>query len=138
MPDYRSFEHTADIGIEAWGKDLAELLANAGRALFDVAVDLSTVRPLEAMEIELEAYDAPLLLHDWLSELLYLFTAKQRVACAFEFSEISEKRLRATVRGEKFDDARHHLKTDIKAVTYHQLEAKREVDGWYARAILDL
>jgi SHS2 domain-containing protein len=133
--DYRSFEHTADTGIEAWGKDLAQLFSNAGKALFDVAVELNTVKPKEAVEIELEAEDATLLLHRWLSELLYYFTAKGMVFGKFEFTSISETALKAKAWGEKFEDERHHVKTDIKAVTYHQLEVR---PGWYARAILDL
>lgn len=133
--EYRIFDHTADIGIEAWGKDLPELFANAARAMFDVAVELGTVRPLEPETIELQADDAALLMHQWLSELLYFFAAKGRVFSKFEFASISETTLRATAWGEKFDDARHHLKTDIKAVTYHQLEVS---PGWHARVILDL
>ncbi len=135
MTDYRIFDHTADIGIEAWGKDQAELFSNAGRAMFDVAVDFSTIQPKEATSIELEGEDASILMHHWLSELLYEFTTHGRVFSRFEFEAISETSLKAKAWGEKFNDDRHHLKTDIKAVTYHQLEVK---PGWSCRVILDL
>jgi SHS2 domain-containing protein len=132
---YRIFDHTADVGIEAEGGTLPELFSEAARGMFDVAVDLSTVRPLESEAVDLSAEDVSILLHDWLSELLYRFSAKGRVFSKFEFEELGENRLRARAFGEKFDDARHRLKTDIKAVTYHQLEVK---PGWSARVILDL
>lgn len=133
--DYRIFDHTADIGIEAEGKDLAELFRNAARAMFDVAVELKTIEPKEPQEIEVESEDASILMHHWLSELLYWFTARGWVFSRFEFDEIGETGLKARAYGERFDDAKHHLRTDIKAVTYHQLEVK---PGWSARVILDL
>jgi SHS2 domain-containing protein len=133
--DYKVFDHTADVGIEAWGKDLAELFRNAARAMFDVAVDLKTIEPKEAQEIEVEAEDASILMHHWLSELLYWFTAKGWVFGKFEFEEISETKLKAKAWGERFEDSKHQLKTDIKAVTYHQLEVK---PSWRAKIILDL
>jgi SHS2 domain-containing protein len=35
---------------------------------------------------------------------------------------ITGKTLKAVMKGEKLDADRHHLKTDIKAITYHMLE----------------
>jgi SHS2 domain-containing protein len=134
--DYRSFEHTADIGIEAWGDDLPALFSNAARALFDVAVDLASIRPDSAESVELQAEAVDLLLHAWLSELLYRFS-RGRVYAAFEFETLTQTSLKARIHGEEFDRGRHGLKTDIKAVTYHQLLAEKG-DRWHARAILDL
>jgi len=56
----------------------------------------------------------------------------------FNIEEISKKGLKAKVRGEKLDLSRHTLKTEIKAVTYHQLEVKKTAKGWEAQIIFDV
>jgi len=43
---YRLLEHTADLKVEIFGRDLPELFANAAFMLFDVMVDLKQVREL--------------------------------------------------------------------------------------------
>jgi len=42
------------------------------------------------------------------------------------------------MRGERFDAARHPLKVQVKAVTYHGLEVARDEGGWRARVIFDI
>ena len=44
----------------------------------------------------------------------------------------------ATAHGEKFDQARHHARTYIKAVTYHQLSVKQTESGWQATVYIDV
>ena len=47
--------------------------------------------------------------------------------------------IRANVRGEKFDPSRHRFLTELKAVTYHQLEVVKDERGkWRARMIFDV
>lgn len=135
---YRTFDHTADIGLEAWGKDLPELFSQAARGMFDVAVEVETVRPKDPHVVTVRGDDVEMLFREWLSELLYFFSAKGLVFSTFDFHKLSETELDADAYGEKFDDERHHLKTDIKAVTYHQLSVERRDDGWVGRVILDL
>jgi SHS2 domain-containing protein len=135
---YRTFEHTADTGIEAWAPDLAELFREAARALFDTIIELAAVEPREPTPVAVQSEEPALLLHSWLSELLYLFAAEGRVFSRFEFSRLSETALEAVAYGEKFRDEKHRLKTDVKAITYHQLAVERTPSGWSARVILDL
>jgi SHS2 domain-containing protein len=42
------------------------------------------------------------------------------------------------VRGEIFDPSRHQFKTEIKAVTYHQVEIIDKGESWVARVIFDI
>ena len=47
--------------------------------------------------------------------------------------------LSGVVRGESINPRRHHLRSDVKAVTYHQFEVGRlESGGWKARVVLDI
>ena len=41
-------------------------------------------------------------------------------------------------QGEKLDFKRHRLKTEIKAVTYHQLKVQKVKDTWQAEVIFDV
>ena len=53
--------------------------------------------------------------------------------------EVGPKRLTALLRGEAFDPARHRIKQEIKAVTYHQAEVcQNAAGGWTARVICDV
>src|SRR5207247_11379720 len=67
---FRSLEHTADIGFEAFGGSPKEVFANAARALEDLMVPLETIEPRESATILAEGRDRESLLVNWLNELL--------------------------------------------------------------------
>ena len=45
MQPFRTLEHTADVGFEAFGSTREEVFANAARALMYLIVDLDTINP---------------------------------------------------------------------------------------------
>jgi len=51
---------------------------------------------------------------------------------------LSEQHLEADVSGEVFDPARHTIFTEIKAVTFHDLQLERDERGWKVEIIFDL
>ncbi|MDD3492813.1 MAG: archease [Candidatus Thermoplasmatota archaeon] len=138
MQPYKTFEHTADIGIQAHGASLVEAFAHAARGMFSLMVDGSHIEPREEREIELPVEgDREQLLVDWLSELLYLRDVEGLVFGDFQVS-IGEETLRATVRGEPYSRERHAYGREIKAVTYHLLEIKRTKKGVYIKVLFDI
>ena len=122
---YKIIDHTADIAIRTSGKSMNEAFENAGYALFDTMCDASTVKPLTTKKIECEANDLGQLLVDWLSELLFICDVDDMLFSKFEV-QINGTKLEGKIYGEKMDSTRHHLKTDIKAITYHMLEVDVE------------
>ena len=56
----------------------------------------------------------------------------------FNVDSVGEDGLKAAVKGEPFREGVHVIKTEVKAVTYHQIEVRRENTGWRAQVILDL
>ena len=74
----------------------------------------------------------------WLNELLYLYEVEGLLFCDFALVEIDEVRVTGVARGEGFDKGRHPIKTEIKAVTYHQLEIKEHDGRWQAQMIFDI
>jgi SHS2 domain-containing protein len=126
MKTYELIDHTADIGVKAYGKSISEAFQNAAKAMFDIITDSSEIENVGQYTINLEAQDLEQLLVDWLSELLYLHSANNLVFGFFNV-DLNEKKktLTATVFGEKLDMSKHKTGSEIKAVTYHMLEVKK-------------
>ncbi|GBE57771.1 hypothetical protein BMS3Abin01_00692 [bacterium BMS3Abin01] len=138
MNDYEIIEHTADIGIRAFGDTQKSLFENAAAGMFSLICDPSLVRDAVAFPVSLEAEDRETLLVEWLNELLFLFEARSIIFGRFEVDRISEVRLTATAYGESLDRERHRLMADIKAVTYHMLRVIRTDGRWEATVIFDV
>lgn len=117
---YEEIEHTADVGIRAYGKTLDELFAVAAEGMFSLITDLSRVRPVGEIEVTASAEDERGLLVNWLQELLFIHEMQRLLLCEFDV-HIEGLKLRARARGEMIDKGRHELKLAIKAVTYHRL-----------------
>ena len=83
MKKYDLIEHTADVGIKAYGKTVSEAFKNAAIGMFDIITDKSTINSIGQYEIKLNAQDLEQLLVDWLSELLFLNSAKNLVFGSF-------------------------------------------------------
>ncbi len=125
MKQYELIEHTADIGLKAYGKDLSEAFKNAAIGMFDIITDNSSIDDVGQYDIDLKAQDLEQLLVDWLSELLFLNSAKNLVFGNFDIT-INDSSLSAHVFGEEFDSNKHKKGVEIKAVTYHILEVHNE------------
>ncbi len=136
-PPYEFFDHTADIGIIARGRTLAESFANAGVALFALMTDLDRVEERVAVPIEVTADDLEGLLVAWLNELLWYADAEGLLFKRFEIHEISPTRLRATAYGERKDPSRHVFHLYVKAATYHQAAVSVN-GGAQVRVIVDV
>jgi SHS2 domain-containing protein len=135
---YEVFEHTADLGLRIWADDLNGLFADAAQGLFSVMVaNLDAVKAVTEAHIELKADDLEQLLHDWLSELLYTFSARRLILTEFSV-QIDGLKLTAGARGEPIDPARHELDAEVKAITWHGLIVKRVAAGWLAEVIVDI
>ena len=143
MPVYKKntqnieeIDHTADIGIVAYGVELKEAFVNAAYAMFTLIADLEGVKQTVCHEIEVQAEDQESLLVRWLNELLYLFDVERIIFSGFEVTDFSDTHLKARGYGEPLDRTRHSLKAGVKAATYHMLEIERD-DGYKAQVIFD-
>ncbi|KPJ48916.1 MAG: hypothetical protein AMJ41_03970 [candidate division Zixibacteria bacterium DG_27] len=141
-PGYRYIDEIApaDQAFEAWGASLEELFCSCAKATFEVMTDLSKVEPEKSFAIEIETETLDELLYLFLSEIIYLKDTERSFYSEFDLriEAGNEFRLSGKVSGEKIDSERHVLKTDVKAVTYHQFQVKKRKDGYYARVVLDL
>jgi len=135
---FEILEHTADIGFRAWGRTPAELFENAARAMMSIATDSEPIRETGEITVNLEGADYPDLLVNWLSEVLYFFDSARFAAKSFHVEAIEPVKLRAVLRGEPREEARHPWKLIIKAVTYHELEVAERNGRWECRVYVDI
>ena len=135
--DFEIIEHTADVGIKAYGTDMKEAFVNAARGLFSLITELDDVEEVEHREIEMSAPDQESLLVQWLNELIYLFDVENIIFKSFEVIHLSNVELKARACGEKVDTSRHKLKTGVKAATYHMLNIDRQ-KGYEVQVLFDI
>ena len=138
MKRYETFDHTADMGIRIFGRTVEEVYVNAAYALFDQLIDLRKVGDGAIHEISVEGADREDLLIRWLGELLFLCQGRGYLFKEFSILHLDSNSLRAIARGEIFDPSRHRFKTEIKAVTYHQVEVRKKDEGWEGKVLFDV
>ena len=138
MGPYELIDHTADIGVRAFGGSLEELFRNAAIGMFEIIAELDSVGILESRKISLTAETLEDLYVLWHQELLFRSSVDHVVYKEFSFDAISEKKLTATLRGEKFNPEKQVLKKEIKAVTYHALKVQKTKEGWVGEVIFDI
>lgn len=137
VKDFEVLEHTADVGIRAYGADIMEAFANAARGLFSLITELDDIEEVEEREIELTADDQKSLLVNWLNELIYLFDTENIVFKRFDITQLDDTRLKAKCYGEIADTSRHKIKTGVKGATYHMLGIERS-NGYKVEVLFDI
>lgn len=135
-PRFEEFEHTADVGITAYGSSLEELLENAACGMFYIlAGEHDVASTLEEALVMPREEDDELLLVRFLSELLTLADTKHLLFAECHVA-LDSKDLRARCVGERIGPETTDLGIDIKAVTRHLLEVDPEIGR--ARVIFDV
>ena len=120
--EFEIIDHTADVGIRAYGADVKEAFANAARGLFSLITELEDIEEVEYRDTELTASDQENLLVEWLNELIYLFDAENIIFKRFDITHLSDTQLKARSYGHKVDRSKHKIKTGVKATTYNMLK----------------
>ncbi len=135
---YEVFEHTADVGIHAYGRTLAELFIHAAQGMESLLVCPDMVRVVTQREITVEGHDTLSLLIAWLNELIFLFDTEYLLFRDFELLSLNETALTGRALGERYDRERHELSSALKAATWHEAAVVDTADGYSARIIFDL
>lgn len=133
---YEILKHTADLRMKVAGDTPEHLFAEAMRGMMSVLkADIPAGAPVRKREISLEARDLTALLVDFLNEVLSLAQINKEVFPNVAFGNLTETSLEAEIEGvgiEKFDE-------DIKAVTYHEAEVRKNAEGkWETMLVFDI
>ena len=135
---FKFIEHTADIGIEAYGENLKECFENAALGFWEIMTDTSKIEHKVKKVIKVKSENKEALLYDFLEQFLILHDSENLIFSKFVITKFSETELECETWGEEFDKEKHIDKTSIKAMTYHQMKFGEENNKKYVRFIVDI
>lgn len=134
-PSHTWVDHTAEVQLQVRAGSLANLLAEAGRALGALLLRGRPAEPSgDARPIEVSSVDREALLVDWLNEIIFLAEVERWIAVEFNVLEASESDLKASARGVAVDDP----PALVKAATFHGLAVEEREGGLQAEVIFDV
>jgi SHS2 domain-containing protein len=132
---HRELEHPSDLVLQFWAPSERELLVEAARALVEVLTGAAVVAPEREREIVLESLDSGDRLVRWLNEVLLLATVDGFVLCDADI-ELRPGGLSARVRGQA--GAHDLVRTELKSVTYHDLQLGPRAGRFVGRVTVDV
>ncbi len=142
MKEFKILEHTADIGIMAYGKTKREVFINSAKGMFEIIAGNNNgiANNNFSCKVTLKAEDLENLLVAWLNELLYIGETRLVILNKFYIKELSNFQIKAEVEGIKINPPSVKIEKEIKAVTYHCLEIKKDEEKgfWSAQVIFDI
>ena len=136
-------DHTADVQVRSWGSSLEEAFSQTAYSLMaTITPNLKKITPKVEREITIEAEDREALLFDFLSEFLYIFDVDELVFNDIYVRSIEKfhdnYKLRATLKGEKFDLDKHEIGIEVKAITYSFLNIEEKHESTIIDIVFDI
>lgn len=138
---YRFLEHASDIGLRACARTKRRLFTEAARGLFDILVDVRTVRARRRVPFASEALQFDLLFVEFLNDVVALGAAKEMVFRSCRVTSLGEGarcRVKGVLVGEPFDPERHEVRTEVKAATYSGLRFERRGGLYCIQCVVDV
>lgn len=144
---YEYLDHTADIQLHSWGDNLEEALEQLVVAMFGYKTQLNLVKINEedsakfAGSINAEGHDLYSLIFAYLQEWLYLFHESGFLVKGVKIQHLDRTAftIKSSGLGERADWSRHVQGTEVKAVTYSNLQIAEKEDGQHhVWAIVDI
>jgi len=152
MPDknFKTIEHTADIGIRAYGDTREQLFENCAVGMMSIILGTDYVNSIVSNgdtnshfnpfkeNIEVDGDDDEDLLYGFLSDVLYLFEAEDFIPLRFNDSIIKSGIFRTSISGVKYDPRIFNILKEVKAVTFHRMKIERKGNKWQTDVIFDV
>ena len=129
-------EHPGELRLRIDAPTLAELFAEAGRALAQLACGERPPPPPqgEARPVHVRSHDRAALLVDWLNELIFHTETEDQVFSEFRFERLTDRDLDARIRGARAPE----MRSLVKAATLHDLKLTETPHGPSATVVLDV
>lgn len=136
MKSYQILSHTADLRLEITGDTIGDLFAAGLEGMNAILKTDNTMQKGTIIQkaIEISSPDTTSLLIDFLSEVLTL-SLEENALFNIKLIKISDNKLTAQIVGCQVDK----FEVEIKAVTRHEAEVKKNNDGvWTTHIIFDI
>lgn len=138
---YRYLDHVTDAYVEAYGDSMEEAFSYAAKGTINIMFELKDILGKTQYEFKVEGDDYSELLFNWIDGIILLIAVDNKVASNFDLkiSKLDSKyQLTGHAMTESVDISKHGYKTEIKGVTYHEMEILHESGLNKVRFILDL
>ena len=123
---YEYLDHTADVQCHCWGKTLSDAFANMVPCMFNYITDLSTVEVNldKTIEFTVKGHDMESLLFTYMDEFLFRFCTDGFCCVRVEILNFDREKFEIQLKafGESFDPTKHPQGTEIKAITYSNMQ----------------
>jgi len=130
--------HTADIAVDVFGRDLAELLVHAAQALYAVTFAHLSVTADQQRVLTVNSVDGDALVIDWLNELIYQLEVEHLVFTEFDILQLTGGHAAINCRGGRPDLSPGYRAREVKAATYHMMQLRRTPTGCTSRIVFDV
>ncbi|GAB6182849.1 archease [Thermodesulfovibrio hydrogeniphilus] len=134
---YELIDIAGDVGLRITGDSIEELFINAGKGLYSLITEPSTIEAIETKAIEIKADSIEELLVSFLNEIIFLFDAYGFLGREIDVT-IHDFTLKAKIEGEYFNPDKHEGKLLLKAATYHDLKIEKKDGKFSARVVFDI
>lgn len=134
MASHAFEQHTGEVKVRLDAANIAELFAEAARALCDLLGVARDEAPGAWQQVSLTGRDREALLVAWLNELVARTEIDHALYRDVAIDDVTATRLDARIRGVPFRETR----TAVKAATLHGLRIASGPDGASATLVLDV
>jgi len=131
---YEILEHTADIGIKITGNSITEIFWKAIHATADLLSGGIEIQPVIERGFSVEEENIETAFVSILEEIIYFFEKEMFLPSVCSVN-IDKDLYKINLKGNIVSAEEVKNGTEIKAVTYHQLEIK-EVNGQYQATVI--
>lgn len=142
---YEYLDHTADVQCHSWGATLRDALANMAPCMFNYMTDLSMVEEDASLSavFTVTGHDLHTLLFAYMDEMLFRFSTDLFCICRVEVLQLVTREgepfsLEVRAHGCKFDREKHVQGTEIKAITYSNMQVHEGADKCDIYVIVDI
>lgn len=134
--NYTFLEHTADIKFIVQSKTLNKAFKDSAYALLKIIREDKKINSNKVKKIRIKSNNLENLLYNFLEEFLFLLDSQNFVVNTIHSLKIDKKnfKLECIIKGEKSNI----INNKIKAITYNDLEVKKQKNFWQITCVLDV
>lgn len=139
--NFKYFDTTADIGIEVTSNNITDAFVKSALGTMNLITDIEKIQTKITKEICIESEDEYGLLYDWITELLILLDSENFIASKYNINIKQDNKLyilQGSISGDTYDTTIYNYKTEVKAITYHEMNIFKEDNKIKIKFIVDL
>jgi SHS2 domain-containing protein len=137
---YNFIDHTADAAVVVTADTIEELFIGSADAFKEVVIESASPKPNESYKLELSSLSLENLLVNFLNELNFRLIYKRKMFSNVNDMKISQnediRKLECILLESDIDET--IIKTEIKSVTYHQMDLAKTNEGYKTIIVFDI